>query len=61
MDWHEHGALQSVEINGVTHQLRTPTMTLILADDEGNIASFTGTRDAFTAIGMAIRETKCND
>lgn len=65
MDWSEHGSLSTFEIEraGKTerHTVRTPSMTLILADDDGNIASFTSTRDAFTAIAAALRETKCND
>lgn len=65
MNWQPDGALQSVEIerNGKTekHRLRTPVLTIILADDEGNIASFTATRDAFTAIIAGLREIKCND
>lgn len=65
MSWSPDGALQSVEIerNGKIekHQLRTPVLTLILADDEGNIASFTATRDAFTSVIAGLREIKCND
>lgn len=65
VDWEPDGGIQYYEIGRgkrkARHALAVPSMILTLMDDDGNVMVFRGTRDAFTHIAAAIRETKCND